>query len=125
MTGKILINGLNSLKRWLKFFSKTCAIPEKMLIFARKKDIRLQQLSSSADRTNIDMVVPLDGIMSADALAVDPEKQMIYWTDIEGGIISRSRLNGSEQQLLVSTNLRKLGEVDYLNKNDYAICSPI
>lgn len=78
-----------------------------MLIFARKKDIRLQQLSSSVGRTNIDMVVPLDGIMSADALAVDPEKQMIYWTDIEGGIISRSRLNGSDQQLLVATNLRK------------------
>lgn len=78
-----------------------------MLLFARKKDIRLQQLGGETERPYVDMVVPLDGIQSADALAVHSEQQMIYWTDVEGHSISRSRINGSEQQLLVSANLRK------------------
>lgn len=54
---------------------------------------------------NIDMVIPLDRVQSAVALAFDSDTDRIYWTDVEGKSISRSFLNGSQQEIVVNTNL--------------------
>lgn len=51
------------------------------------------------------MVVPVDGIQSAVALAWDSDTDSIFWTDVEANIISRAALNGSSQRVIVNSNL--------------------
>jgi hypothetical protein len=51
------------------------------------------------------MVVPVDGIQSAVALAWDSESDTIFWTDVEANTISRAALNGSNQRIIVNSNL--------------------
>lgn len=87
-------------------FRKSCTdTPEKLLIFARNKDIRLRQLGQGKEVGIIDMVIPLDQVRSAVALAFDSDKNTIYWTDVESHRISKSFLNGSNQEVVISSNL--------------------
>lgn len=51
------------------------------------------------------MVIPLDDVQSAVALAYDADTNQIYWSDVEGHRISRSYLNGSHQEIVIDTNL--------------------
>ncbi|KAB0798924.1 hypothetical protein PPYR_06804 [Photinus pyralis] len=83
---------------------KTCQQPEKLLIFARKKDLRIKHLDSSAVHQH-EMVIPVDGIKSAVALAWDSVTDSIYWTDVERDTINKAHWNGSNQQVLVHTNI--------------------
>lgn len=53
------------------------------------------------------MVIPLDGIQSAVALAWDSNTDSVFWTDIEADTISRAYLNGSNENVIVYTNLGK------------------
>ncbi|GAB0097057.1 low-density lipoprotein receptor-related protein 4 [Sergentomyia squamirostris] len=85
---------------------KTCTtVPDKLLLIARKKDIRLRQLEPKNASIEVDMVVPLDGLKSAVALEWDSASDYIYWTDVGRGSISRAYLNGSNQATIISTNL--------------------
>ncbi|XP_021915388.1 low-density lipoprotein receptor-related protein 4 isoform X2 [Zootermopsis nevadensis] len=73
----------------------------KLLLFARKKDLRMRQLENS----DVDMVIPVDGIRSVIALAWDSDSDSIFWTDVESDTINRAHLNGSQQEVIVSSNL--------------------
>jgi hypothetical protein len=57
--------------------------------------------------SDVDMVIPVDGIRSAVALAWDSHSDSIFWTDIESDTINRAHLNGSQQRAIVSSNLGK------------------
>lgn len=86
---------------------KSCQAPEKLLLFARKKDLRLRQFEKSKG-TTIDMVIPLEGVKSAVALAWDSATDSIFWTDVEKDTINRAHLNGTNQKAIITTNLSKL-----------------
>ncbi|KRT81543.1 EGF-like domain containing protein [Oryctes borbonicus] len=83
---------------------KTCLNPEKLLIFARKKDLRLKHLDEGATHQH-EVVIPVDGVKSAVALAWDSATESIFWTDVEKDSISRAHWNGSNQRVLVHTNI--------------------
>ncbi|GLH14008.1 Putative vitellogenin receptor [Gryllus bimaculatus] len=100
---------------------KTCeSTPEKLLLFARKKDLRVRQLGVSPEKA-VDMAIPLDGIQSAVALAWDSDTDSIFWTDVEGDIISRANLNGSNERVIISSNLESPAglAVDWVTKKLY------
>ncbi|XP_037029978.1 low-density lipoprotein receptor-related protein 4 isoform X2 [Bradysia coprophila] len=85
---------------------KTCtSVPDKLLLVARKKDIRIRQLSSRNISAEIDMVIPLDGLKSTIAIDWCSKSDSIYWTDVGRSAISRSYLNGSEQEHILTANL--------------------
>lgn len=74
-----------------------------LLIFTRKKDIRLMPLNPGARL--FDTVIPLDHVQSAVGLTFDARNYMIYWTDVEANTISKAHLNGSQQQVVIGHNL--------------------
>lgn len=83
---------------------RTCdSTPDQLLLFARKKDIRLRRLDTK-DESN-DMVLPVDGVKSAVAIAWDSNTDSIFWSDVEADLISRAFLNGSKQQVVIGNNL--------------------
>lgn len=82
---------------------KTCQQPEKLLVFVRKKDLRIKQLDSDAAHHH-EIVVPIDGIKSAVAIAWESKTDMIYWTDVEKDTINRAHWNGSNHQVVIKTN---------------------
>ncbi|WAR04418.1 LRP6-like protein, partial [Mya arenaria] len=45
--------------------------------------------------------IPVQGVQQPFALTYDPVEQMVYWSDLEGSTISRSRLDGSQQEIIV------------------------
>lgn len=97
----------------LKDDGKTCTSdPDKILLVARKKDIRIRQLDTKDSAREIDMVIPLDGLKSTVALDWCSQTNVIYWTDVGKGAISRAYLNGSDQEVIVHSNL---GKYEYLN----------
>jgi hypothetical protein len=86
------------------FYRRNCdSTATKLLLFARKKDLRMHQLENG----DVDMVIPVDGIQSVVALAWDSESDSIFWTDVESDTINRAHLNGSQQKVIVSSNLGK------------------
>ncbi|XP_055910482.1 low-density lipoprotein receptor-related protein 4 [Eupeodes corollae] len=91
----------------LKEDQKTCnSSPDKLLLVARRKDIRLRQLNSKPSSSNdIDMIVPVDNLKHTVALDWCSETDFIYWTDVERSSINKAHLNGSYQQRLVHSNL--------------------
>lgn len=87
---------------------RTCTtVPNRILLIARKKDIRLRQLNPKNISTEIDMVVPLDGMKSTVALDWCSKNNYIYWADTGRSAISRAKLNGSSQETLIHANLQK------------------
>lgn len=89
------------------FISKTCkSIPDKLVLVARRKDIRLRQLNTKSAASNeVDMILPLDYMKHAVALDWCSETDYIYWTDVERSTINKAHLNGSYQQRVVHSNL--------------------
>lgn len=75
-------------------------------MFTRRRDIR--QLVLENEQEDVDVVVPLSGISSAvglDWIATTGEDNAggyLYWTDVTNDQISRSRWDGSEQQVMMS-----------------------
>lgn len=47
----------------------------------------------------------MDGIKSAVALAWDSKTDTVFWTDVERDTINRAYWNGSDQEILVHTNI--------------------
>lgn len=64
------------------------------------------------------MVIPLDKVQSAVALGFDSDTDRIYWTDVEANSISRSYLNGTQQEVVINTNLGKNLKIISLNIPD-------
>lgn len=84
---------------------RTCQSPSKMLIFARKRDLRIKHIDNSGDEHYI--VIPVDGVKSAVALDWDSNKESIFWTDVGRNTINKAHWNGSNHEILVSTNISK------------------
>lgn len=85
---------------------KTCTtVPDKLLLIARKKDIRIRQLDSNNPSKEIDMVIPLDGLKSVVALDWDGENDQVFWSDVGRSTISRAHLNGSNEEVIIQSNL--------------------
>ncbi|XP_053699069.1 low-density lipoprotein receptor-related protein 4 [Sabethes cyaneus] len=90
----------------LKADQRTCSnVPDKLLLIARKKDIRVRQLDQQNPTKGVDMVVPLDGIKSNVAIDWCSQTNVIYWTDVGKSIISRAFINGSQQEAIIKSNL--------------------
>ncbi|XP_062539561.1 low-density lipoprotein receptor-related protein 4 [Armigeres subalbatus] len=90
----------------LKGDQRTCSnVPDKLLLIARKKDIRVRQLDQQNPSKGVDMVVPLDGIKSNVAIDWCSQTNVIYWTDVGKSIISRAFINGSQQEAIIKSNL--------------------
>ncbi|CAH1130397.1 unnamed protein product [Ceutorhynchus assimilis] len=88
----------------LKSDKKTCHKPEKFIIFAKKKDIRIKHLDGSTEK-QYEMVIPVDGVKNAVAVAWDSKSSFIYWTDIGMKSINRAYWNGSDHETVVKTNM--------------------
>lgn len=88
----------------LRLDGKSCQKPEKLLIFARKKDVRIRHLDNNAVKDH-DIVLPLDGVKSAIAIAWDAKTDSIFWTDIEKDTINKVHWNGSNQQIILHSNI--------------------
>lgn len=85
---------------------KTCtSVPDKLLLLARKKDIRMRQLDSKNPTKEIDMVIPLDNLKSTIALDWCSETDRIYWSDVGKSTINRAFLNGSNQETVIQDGL--------------------
>ncbi|XP_014224711.1 low-density lipoprotein receptor-related protein 4-like isoform X3 [Trichogramma pretiosum] len=99
---------------------KTCAAsPDNLLIFARKRDLRLISLDQSVKA--FDVVVPVDNIESAVALTWNSDDDSIYWTDVESDTISKAGLDGSNQKIIIHHNLESPAglALDWITKKLY------
>ncbi|XP_022905754.2 low-density lipoprotein receptor-related protein 4 [Onthophagus taurus] len=83
---------------------KSCQKPEKLLIFARKKELRIKHLDENAVHSH-EIIIPVDGIKSAVALDWDSKSDTVFWTDIEKDTINSAHWNGTEQKVIIHTNL--------------------
>lgn len=90
----------------LIFYRRTCTeLPDKLLLIARKKNIRIRQLYSRNAPDEVDMVIPIDGPKSTLALDWCSQTDSVYWTDVGRSEISRAHLNGSNQEHIIQANL--------------------
>ncbi|KAJ1530888.1 hypothetical protein ONE63_005730 [Megalurothrips usitatus] len=105
--------------------------PEKLLVYVRKKEIRLREMAGtvgSEDERYLglgssarDVVLPVDGVRHAQAVAWDAKEDSIFWSDFKSATISRSRRDGSDQRVVVGTDLEEaLGlAVDWVRRRLY------
>lgn len=96
--------------------SRDCVIPEAFLICSRRQDIkRISLVSRYAD------IIPLSGLESASAFDYDISDSRIYWADSKLKTISRSFMNGSNAERVVSTELDQPEgiAVDWIARNLY------
>lgn len=99
---------------------KTCtSVPDKLLLLARKKDIRMRQLDSK-NQNEHDMVIPLDNLKSTIALDWCSDTDRIYWTDTGRSTISRAYLNGSNQETIIDGLVSPAGlALDWITQKFY------
>ncbi|CAH0560791.1 unnamed protein product [Brassicogethes aeneus] len=92
--------------------------PQELLLLARRQDIYLVHLDSP-DYTH--KVLPLTNVTYAIAVDYDPVDNFLYWTDDDVKKIQRARLNGSEEQEVVSTEITNPDglAIDWLSRNLY------
>ncbi|XP_048887171.1 low-density lipoprotein receptor-related protein 5-like [Brienomyrus brachyistius] len=98
---------------------KTCSPgAEEVLLLARRTDLRRISLDLP-DFT--DIVLQVDDIRHAIAIDYDPVEGHVYWTDDEVKAIRRARIDGSEAQTLVSTEISHPDgvAVDWVARNLY------
>lgn len=96
----------------------TCADgPQALLVLARRTDICIIYLDSPDYSYH---VIPLD-IKYAIAIDYDPVNGYIYWTDDTAHTIQRARLNGSDQQDVITDELKHSDgiAVDWVSRNLY------
>ncbi|OXU25251.1 hypothetical protein TSAR_015309 [Trichomalopsis sarcophagae] len=104
----------------IKKDGKTCAASaDNLLLFARKKDLRLISLDQSAKA--FDIVIPVDNVESAVALTWNADDDTIYWTDVEADTISRASIGGTNQQAIIHHNLESPAglAMDWITKKLY------
>ncbi|XP_072376430.1 low-density lipoprotein receptor-related protein 4 [Diabrotica undecimpunctata] len=96
----------------LKADRKSCQKPDKFLLFARKKDLRIKYLDGSYQH-QYEMVITIDGIKSAVAIAWDSKSDFIYWTDVERNSINRAFWNGTFQEVVIHQNIISPAGISY------------
>ncbi|XP_047660030.1 low-density lipoprotein receptor-related protein 6-like [Tachysurus fulvidraco] len=99
--------------------NKTCRDEAtKLLLLARRTDLRRISLDTP-DFT--DIVLHAEDIRHAIAIDYDPVDGHVYWTDDEVHAIRRSRLDGSDTQLLVTSQVNHPDgiAVDWIARNLY------
>ncbi|ENN83472.1 hypothetical protein YQE_00170, partial [Dendroctonus ponderosae] len=85
---------------------KTCRQPDSFLLFTKKKDIRLLHLNDSHQHQN-QMVLPLENVKNAAAIAWDSARNYIFWSDVATKTINRAFWNGSDHVVIAHTNICK------------------
>ena len=65
--------------------------------------------------------IPLSSLIYPLALDFDPQEWRVYWTDLNLKRISRAFLNGSSQEVIISSGLKEPEGlvVDYVGRNVY------
>ncbi|XP_050299730.1 low-density lipoprotein receptor-related protein 6 [Anthonomus grandis grandis] len=99
--------------------NKTCAPePQELLLVARRSDICLIYLDSP-DYSH--KVIPLTNVKYSIAVDFDPVDHFIYWSDDEVMKIQRARLNGSDQQDVITLEIQDPNgiAVDWISRNIY------
>ncbi|XP_015518016.1 low-density lipoprotein receptor-related protein 6 isoform X1 [Neodiprion lecontei] len=97
----------------------TCANgPEELLLIVQRTEICRLSLDSP-DYTGFPL--PLTGIKYAIAIDFDPVEEMLYWTDEAACGIRRTNLNGTEQEDIVTTEVKNPGgiAIDWIARNLY------
>ncbi|XP_076032620.1 low-density lipoprotein receptor-related protein 4-like isoform X2 [Oratosquilla oratoria] len=91
----------------LKSDRQTCiSDPDKLLILAQQNYVRLFPLrQTDSNLTKVDMVFPVDGVVSAVAVDFDAEEERVFWTDVKAHTISSAHINGSGQYYIIQSNL--------------------
>lgn len=91
---------------------------EQVLLLARRTDLRRISLDLP-DFT--DIVLQVDDIRHAIAIDYDPVDGYVYWTDDEVKAIRRSRIDGTEAQTLITTEINHPDgiAVDWVARNLY------
>ncbi|XP_039257073.2 low-density lipoprotein receptor-related protein 4-like isoform X1 [Styela clava] len=95
-----------------------CAVEIKeFLVFARKNEIR--RISYDADNHS-DSVIPLKKLESAIALDWDNDGYL-YWSDVGSDTINRAKWDGSNQDVVISSNLDSPAglAIDWINHKIY------
>ncbi|XP_064480867.1 low-density lipoprotein receptor-related protein 6-like isoform X2 [Ornithodoros turicata] len=98
---------------------RTCADgAQEVLLLARRADIRRISLDTE-DYT--DIILPLRDVKHAIAVDYDPVEGMVYWTDDEVFAIQRAFLNGSNQEVVVASDVQNSDgiAVDWIARNLY------
>uniref|UniRef100_UPI00358F15AE low-density lipoprotein receptor-related protein 4 isoform X2 n=1 Tax=Myxine glutinosa TaxID=7769 RepID=UPI00358F15AE len=72
------------------------------LLFARRTDIRRMSLDTDE---SADVVLPLQGLRAAVALAWHAGEGLIFWSDVASDSIRRARWDGTNQEELIATSL--------------------
>ncbi|KAL3266298.1 hypothetical protein HHI36_010478 [Cryptolaemus montrouzieri] len=99
---------------------KSCSAPDKFVFFARKRNLRMKHLDEDAVHQR-DIVLPVDGLKSVSGIAWDSISNRIFWTDVSKKTINRAFWNGSNQEVIVDTNLESPVGIayDWLTKKIY------
>ena len=98
---------------------KTCfSSPEKMLIVARRNDIRRISLDTK-DFTSV--ILPIRPIKHATVIDYDPVEGRVYWADDEYRVIKRAMLNGTFHETIISTEVHHPDgiAIDWVARNIY------
>ncbi|XP_053408556.1 low-density lipoprotein receptor-related protein 4-like isoform X2 [Mercenaria mercenaria] len=80
----------------------SCIIDQPYKPFILLTDMRLSQLLQIHAVSRQFVAVPVQGIHQPFSIAYDPVKKMVYWSDLETGTISRSFVNGTNQEVIKS-----------------------
>lgn len=99
--------------------NRTCANePQELLLLARRTDIYLIYLDSPEYSYK---VIPLADVKYSIAVDFDPVENYIYWSDDEVKKIQKARLNGSDQQDVIFTEIQDPDGIalDWISRNIY------
>ncbi|KAK9870319.1 hypothetical protein WA026_006405 [Henosepilachna vigintioctopunctata] len=83
---------------------KSCAQPEKFVFFARKRNLFIKHLDEDALHQHV-VVIPVEGLKSVSGIAWDSVLDIIFWTDVDKKTINKAYWNGSNQEVIINTNL--------------------
>lgn len=100
------------------FLFVSCSGAEEVLLLARRTDLRRISLDLP-DFT--DVVLQVGDVRHAIAIDYDPVEGYVYWTDDDLRAIRRSRLDGSDAHMLVSTEVEHPDgiAIDWIARNLY------
>lgn len=98
----------------------TCADGASQMIFLARSNFDLRMISlDTADYTA--RVLPVRDISHAITVDYDPVDRFVYWTDDELRLIQRAKLDGSDQQVVVSVEVFNPDgiAIDWVSRNLY------
>ncbi|ERL91934.1 hypothetical protein D910_09257, partial [Dendroctonus ponderosae] len=98
---------------------KNCASePQELLVVARRTDICVIYLDSPDYSYK---VIPLGDVKYSITVDFDPVKNYLYWSDDEVKKIQKSKLNGSDQQDVIVTEIQNPDGIalDWISRNIY------